>query len=260
MFEKAPSNGAFFIPVFSLLPLISTADCRLFEQLQPAEVSHVYDGDTLGLTDGRIIRLIGVNTPEMGQDNGPDEPGAISAKRRLSAILQTSGNGIFLFPGEEREDRYRRVLAHVHDARGRNITEILLREGLGSAIYIPPNLANLECYQEAERIARQNRRGLWKKGEYVLDASRMSGHETGFHHIQGEIIKISRSRRSLWFNFRKGPALRIDWSDWMHFKHWKPEDLLGRRLEVRGWIYQRKGQQRIQVRHPAALKWIDAAG
>lgn len=241
-----------------LFPAVSAAGCSLLKQGKAAEVSYVYDGDTLKLADGRKIRLIGINTPEMGRDGQSDEPGAVVAKQRLKTILKASDNRIFLKTGKELQDRYKRILAHPYNTQGRNITEILLREGLGYAIQIPPNLSNLECYRMAEQSARAGRQGLWEQGWTALDVNRMGGHEEGFYHIQGEVERIGKSRRSLWVELKQGPTIRIDWSDWHLFKDWDPDELVGKRLEARGWIYRRKGQQRMQVRHPAAVRRLDS--
>ncbi len=86
----------------------------------------------------------------------------------------------------------------------------------------------------------------------------MSGREEGFYHIQGEIERVGKSRRSLWLNLKQGPSVRIDWSDWDLFKPWRVDELQGKRLEVRGWVYRRKGQQRMQVRHPASVEWLES--
>lgn len=221
------------------------------------KVSYIYDGDTFKLADGRKIRLVGINTPELGHDDRADEPGAEMARQQLKAILSASQNQVRLKLGREQQDRYKRYLAHPYNLAGKNITELLLQEGAGYAITIPPNQQNLACYQEAETSARAAGLGVWKNGPSVRDASKMDAQVEGFYLIRGQIERIGKSRRALWLNLRQGPAIRIDWTDWDNFKGWNPDDFPGRRLEARGWIYLHKGQQRMQVRHPAAIQWLD---
>ena len=55
-----------------------------------AIVGHVVDGDTLRTSDGELIRLLGLNTPELGRDGRPDEPGADAARDALACLLYTS--------------------------------------------------------------------------------------------------------------------------------------------------------------------------
>ena len=250
--------GPFFIFMgIGCFPWILAAECDPFISDASVEVSYTYDGDTIKLKDGNKLRLIGINTPEIGHEAQPDEPGAQYARQRLQTIISASNNQIFLLIGNDRRDRYQRILAHIYNLQGANITETLLREGLGYAVYMSPNLTNMECYSQAERQARTAGRGIWKHPDAVLDVNSMHGREEGFHLIRGVIGRIGKSRRSLWLNLHQGPAIRIDWSDWKQFDGWQLDTLEERPLEVRGWIYRRNGQQRLQVRHPAAIMWLD---
>jgi endonuclease YncB( thermonuclease family) len=235
----------------------ASESCEPYTGGQELEVAHVYDGDTLKLSDGRNIRLIGINTPEIGRDGNKDERGARQALQRLVSELRASDQRVHLLVGEQQKDRYGRQLAHLYGRGGRNITELLLSEGLGYLIAIPPNLRNLACYQAAESAARKRRRGLWQSESLPLEAAKLSGKEEGFHLIRGRIGRIGKSRRALWLNLVQGPALRIDWRDWRAFTVLEPDALSGKRLEVRGWLYRRKGRQRMQVRHPSAIRWLE---
>lgn len=83
------------------------------------------------LADGRSVRLIGVNAPELAHHGRPAEPLAQQAQRRLAELLRDSGQRVRLVNGQQARDHYGRVLAHAFDARGRNLEEQLLAEGLG---------------------------------------------------------------------------------------------------------------------------------
>lgn len=54
------------------------------------QVRQVVDGDTLRLVDGRSVRLIGINTPEVGRKGRSSEPYAEAARRRLQALVNAS--------------------------------------------------------------------------------------------------------------------------------------------------------------------------
>jgi endonuclease YncB( thermonuclease family) len=255
--QRAPQCGAFLL-LYLIGSMHSAASgfCEPYTAGRLLEVEHVYDGDTLKLADGRKIRLIGINTPEVGYDGEKDEPGAKAALKGLASLVRAAGQHVFLRVGTQQTDRYGRQLAHLYDQDGKNITELLLRAGLGYGITIPPNLGNMTCYQAAEAQARVSRRGLWGTGSVPLDADRLSGREEGFHLIRGRVGSTTKSRRSLWLNLEEGPALRIDWRDWRAFTDLDADALSGRALEVRGWLYRRKGQQQMQVRHPSAIQWL----
>ena len=51
------------------------------------KVTRIFDGDTVMLEDGRKIRLLGINTPEIKHKNQNTEAGGESAKRWLTGKL-----------------------------------------------------------------------------------------------------------------------------------------------------------------------------
>lgn len=256
--KKAPHRGAFLLwLVWSgcILPQpLLAGGCGKPEGSEKARVAKVIDGDTLQLSDGRHVRLIGIDTPELGYDGEPDMPGARAAKTGLQHLVSQSSHQIYLQPGRQPRDRYRRWLAHLYTLDGKSFTQALLVNGLGRQIAIPPNLSHLTCYQWAEAQARADRVGLWKVA--VQDAASLHGDETGFHLLQGRIIRVGKSRSALWLNLEGGLAIRITWEEWAGFSLPDTESLQGRRLELRGWLYRRNGEQRVRVRHPSAIRWL----
>lgn len=59
------------------------AFCPVPSGLASVAVQRVVDGDTLRLSDGRSVRMIGLNTPELGKQGRSDEPFAVAARKRL---------------------------------------------------------------------------------------------------------------------------------------------------------------------------------
>jgi endonuclease YncB( thermonuclease family) len=217
-------------------------------------VAAVHDGDTLRLKDGRRIRLIGVNTPELG-DGAGDEPNAQEAKQLLERLVEHSGGAIRVCKDAEHTDRYGRQLAHLYDRHGKSINRELLLQGVGYRIAVPPNLNNQDCYQAAERKARKGNKGVWRLPPE--ESSELNGDETGFHLLTGYITRVGESRSAVWLNLDGGLAIRITWDDWRGFDIDDPQQLRNAPLEVRGWIYRRYGKQRIRVRHASALHWLE---
>ena len=97
-------------PFRSILPA-GLAFCPSPGPLPLVSVAKVVDGDTLRLVDGRSVRLIGINTPELGRDGRKAEPFAVAAQRRLRALVEASNGRVGLVPGRESKDRYGRTLA-----------------------------------------------------------------------------------------------------------------------------------------------------
>ncbi|WP_376748670.1 thermonuclease family protein, partial [Stutzerimonas nitrititolerans] len=70
--RKASLVGAFFVSAF--FAAAASAACSPPGPLQVQKVAQVIDGDTLRLVDGRSVRLIGLNTPELGRKGRRAEP------------------------------------------------------------------------------------------------------------------------------------------------------------------------------------------
>ena len=259
--QKASKWTLFAFTAFSFLtaPLYAASSCSVEAFHEIVHVASVYDGDTIKLTDGRKIRLIGINTPERGRDGKHDEPFYLEAKNKLQQIIKNSNNQVKLVFGNEKHDRYQRVLAHIFTPYNENITATLIKNGLGFTISIPPNLHLLNCYQDAERFAQKQKAGIWNhQYSQTINVSSLSSSERGFHRVTGQVDRIGESRTSFWLNLNSKSgakfALRILKKDISYFKDIHPKDLINHQVSARGWIYTIKGEQRMTINHPAALQ------
>lgn len=86
------------------------------------------DGDTIRVS-GQVVRLAGVDAPELHRPRCPAERAmARAARDRLQALI---AGGVRLEAVAGR-DRYRRRLARVLDRRGRDVGQVLIAEGLAA--------------------------------------------------------------------------------------------------------------------------------
>jgi len=98
-------------------------------------VAHASDGDTLVMRSGEIVRVVGVDTPELHPCHCPQECDLGEAARVFTAMAV--GNGVML--ARRGRDRYGRSLATVRVAEldgtraraGENLADLLVRAGLG---------------------------------------------------------------------------------------------------------------------------------
>lgn len=219
------------------------------------QVEHVVDGDTLILVDGRHVRLIGMNAPEIGKDGAADEPLAQAARTELERLVR--GHDIVLLPGRETHDHYGRLLAHVELPDGRKVQELLLRAGMGAVVAIPPNLSRQAEYQLAERRARSADLGIWQDPYYQpVAAERLGPEHRGFRFVTGRVQKVWRSQR--YVHVEIGPRLDVlvPLQD-LGFFNTVPEALTGKRVVARGWLISHRGSFQMRVRHPAMLSMVD---
>lgn len=256
MLKRASLVGAFFM---SLQPAVQAATtlCSTKNIQAKHAVHSVIDGDTLRLKDGRRVRLIGIDAPEMGGRGRTTEPYAVKARRRLEALVQASAGKVALQIGEQSHDRYGRVLAHVYDQRGASVEAQLLSEGLAYHVVVAPNAALADCLVRVERTARQARLGLWKNPHYTLAHQVDKG---GFTLLQGRVQSVQRNRGGVWLELGHSVTVNIPVNALRYFPDQRFEDWQGQAITTRGWISERKGQEqtfakwRLTVSHPSMLE------
>jgi len=108
----AKSLSIIFISV--LVPVKdSYALCKKLPVAEVVQYQHVYDGDTILLKDGRKVRLIGINAPEIGRKGKASQAFAQKSKHKLKQLLSTSPI-INLSYDLEKKDRYNRSLAYIY--------------------------------------------------------------------------------------------------------------------------------------------------
>jgi len=217
-------------------------------------VVRVVDGDTIDIIGGKRIRLIGINTPEIGYRGKSSEPFAAEAKHAMSDMLNSSTYRIKLQFGRQHYDRYGRILAHAFLADGRNIAEQLLRQGLAVRVAFPPNLWGQDCYHRSERQARRVKKGLWRDNITLVE--QLQPGQRGFHIIKGKVARIGQSSKSIWLNLADHFAVRIARRDLGQFQSVDPRQLLHKTLLVRGWIVGKKNKSIMHLRHSSMLEIV----
>lgn len=83
------------------------------------------DGDTIELSNGRDVRLLGYDTPEYGTC-GYNNAKAAMARLIRGGVRLVNVTGV---------DRYGRTLAYVRTSDGRDVGTVMLRKGLAVARY-----------------------------------------------------------------------------------------------------------------------------
>jgi endonuclease YncB( thermonuclease family) len=230
-----------------LLPLVAAA------RTETATVRHVVDGDSVILADDRQVRLIGINTPELGRDGAPDQPLARAARDRLRELVQ--GKTVRLTFESESRDRHGRWLAHVALTDGRSAETDLLENGLAWAVAIPPNIGEHARHRAAEAGARRARRGVWGHSYYVArDPATLTSSDTGFRQVRGRVTHVGRSRKYVYLDMAARFALRISHADWAQYFGGRAEDWHGVVLEARGWIADHDGRLHMTIGHPAMIE------
>ena len=229
---------------------------------EPVSISRVLDGDSLVLTDGREVRLIGINAPEFTKDSNTRHPLAIEARAALAALI--AGRPVTLVHEAQRHDRYNRELAHIYLANGDFVGERLLEMGMAWLVAVPPNIARLPALKRAEETARRARRGVWSEPHYQpMPAPRISADETGFRFVSGRITSVGEGAQAFYLDLDGPVTLRIARDHWDSYfvgalgEVRQPRELRGRSVIARGWLSRYKDTLRMRIAHPAMLTFAD---
>ena len=126
--HKIPSSNYYDLSASDILNRYSDTDCNVEEK---AVCTEVVDGDTIYLNNGEKVRFVGVNTPERGVE------GYITSKNFVQKLCLNKEVGLDI-DNSKRTDKYGRTLAVVI-VDGKNVNEMLLKEGLAEVMYIPPS-------------------------------------------------------------------------------------------------------------------------
>lgn len=164
--------------------------CFLLLHLQLAEmavafewvsVKWVDDGDTILLTDGRRVRYIGINAPEVAHAKygQPAEPFGNKALEANKALVY--GKKVRLDFDREAKDHYGRLLAYVYLGDGRCVNLEMINAGWAYVLYKKPNDRNDRLLVESQRRAMKAGVGIWDRlrepGEEIIG----NRHSRRFH-------------------------------------------------------------------------------
>lgn len=130
-------------------PTLNSADA-IVNNFEEVLVTYVIDGDTVVLQDGRHVRYIGIDTPELENGNNSkitDYDMAAKEARKFNQQL-VLGKKVFLEKDVEEFDKYGRTLAYVW-VEGKMVNEELLKQGVADLMTIPPDIKYMERFKGA---------------------------------------------------------------------------------------------------------------
>lgn len=234
------------------------------------KVIFVYDGDTFGLQNGKKVRLLGINTPEIG------EPGADIAKDYLGKLIL--GKKVRLERDSVNCDEYGRLLRYVF-VDNIFVNAELIEKGYAEVRFYPPNVQYKGDFENLEKIACRGKRGLWafevfqppklsaKPGKLSLaDENIISWQNADKYYgekvtVEGFVVRSYNSGKACFLNFHS------DWKryfsavifagDFDEFPP-NPEDhYLNKKVRITGLIKEYKGSPEVIIRDPSQIKIIE---
>ena len=221
------------------------------KQAATARVDKVIDGQTVLMTDGKIVRLLGIDYPFMTGDaeGGP----SILGKAALEQLLPRNKE-VLLYQNKSRENgrlnRMGHSLAHlVIKERGEWVNGALVARGVAWTATDATNPAMAEQFYKLEDAARKDGKGLWSKNSPfgLLTPDTAAQGNGAFRVIEGTVNRAATSKNNLYLNFGTDwkkdftvmvtPAIRKALA-----KHGVDAmSLTGKKIRVRGWLREWNG-------------------
>ncbi|MCD6583609.1 MAG: thermonuclease family protein [Candidatus Omnitrophica bacterium] len=241
------------IPRLLLFLLFFFCVCAFSLDFSQIKVVEVIDGDTVRLENGKVLRYIGIDTPEVRQNEGRrwvfnPQPFALEAKEFNRSLVE--GKRVRVEFDVEKKDRYGRLLGYVF-LDGVFINAKLLEEGYAVIYTRPPNVKYVDLFISLQKKARQNRKGLWGSYEVVSaeDAHKFIGE---IRTVKGKVRNTYQSQKCIFLNFgedwRKDFTVVIFKDSWKYFKEKGIDPLTfykGKIVEVTGKIREYNGPEII---------------
>ncbi len=121
---------------------------------------HVIDGDTIVLSDGRKVRYLEINAPEIRHGDAEGEPLGEAAARFNRSLVEGKTIEI-LVPLKRSHDRFGRLLAHVFLLNGKLVSELLVKNGLAHVCFFARPDTYAKRLLSAQRSAIMLKKGIW---------------------------------------------------------------------------------------------------
>ncbi|NTS76550.1 thermonuclease family protein [Catenovulum sp. SM1970] len=243
---------SFFLLLMLPCYALANAKCSAASFDQTETITKVIDGDTVRLRDGSLVRLIGIDAPEMDFDDATkSEADALKAKEYLAQLI--GKKKVHLSFDQDFIDPYNRMLAHLYNDQGQNLQAAMLSAGLAKHWVIGANDQFWPCYKKAEIKARQAKQNIWfPTRSNVLSSEEARYYRGQYKEYQGKITRVwSDDDNVTWVVLDKYLYLGIRFKDLALFEKYQlSKERQGELFVVRGKTYYHKKRWRIDLTHP----------
>jgi endonuclease YncB( thermonuclease family) len=231
----------------------AAAPCS-FEPQGEGRVAGVIDARSFRLTDGREIKLAGI------------EPVSPEAAKRTAALSELiAGRDVALRTDDDAPDRYGRQTAFVFLAgEESSVQAMLLAQGEAFAAADIPDRNCAAALLAAEAAARAAKKGVWSDPSATKNAESTGDILAGngrFMLVEGRVLSVRQAGATTYLNFGRNwtrdfavtisrrvlPSLEA--------AGMAPKSLDNRRIRVRGFIETRTGP-RIEVHRSGQIELL----
>ncbi len=125
-------------------------------------VNKVVDGDTIKLKNGKKVRYIGINTPEVDGPYTKEQPFGKEASAKMKEFLKPDDRVCLIYDlVGNKIDKYDRILAYVYNESGKNLNAEMVKLGLAK-VYRKFKFDHKQKFLEYEQVAHSHGLGVWE--------------------------------------------------------------------------------------------------
>ena len=230
------------------------------------KVLEVIDGDTVKLSNGRMLRYIGLDTPEVrikavgaGFVYDP-QPFSLEAKEFNRKLVE--GKNVRVEYDIEKTDRYGRLLGYcfIEDTF---VNAKLIEEGYAVLYTFPPNVKYTDLFVESQKKAQKKKKGLW--GSFaIIDHTQANQYINQVRNVKGRVVSTYKSKKCVYLNFGqnyKNDFTVVIFNNTLGFFNKKGIDPVsfynGKKIRVMGRIREYNGPE-IIVNSPYEIEIVEA--
>lgn len=232
----------------------------MMKSISPPEegrVIAVYDGDTIQirLKDKQSwkVRLIGVNAPEIGV--GREEMQFRAEMSKKFAFHQLYKKKVRLSYESEIVDKYGRLLAYVWTEEEGLFNKFIISEGFASA-YLNFDFQYRDEFKEAERVARRNEKGYWKRGGYSrVEAEKAKDFVGQLMAVEFTCARVKTKGKFVYL-YSSGEKFSALIPKKEISAYQTPQSYMAKAVSVSGFLEEYKGELQIMVFFPFQVEII----
>jgi len=231
-------------------------------------VKQVIEGDLVELLDGRTVRYIGVNSPNIRQRLAGkwvtvSEPLSFEAKSFNQGLVQNKK--IKLEFDSLQEDNFGNVLTYCFIKKDKKrifVNSEILRNGFGFFTVSIPNIKYIDKFAAAQIEAFENRRGIWQNEKEISpeEARKYTGKRK---YVEGKIVAAKENPDTLillFHNWRRSFLKLVipkKYADYFYSKEINPLTFYqGKKIRSFGLIDEYSGPE-MAITHPAQIEIIE---
>ncbi|WP_143871507.1 thermonuclease family protein [Catenovulum sediminis] len=212
-------------------------------------VKQLIDTDSVELTNGQVVRLIGVQAVSRNLKAINQQFETANWAQSQAQQILPANTEVHLVLDQQLVDLDNRLLAHMFTSSGTNVQQKILAEGLAEAAIEQPNTLFWRCYYQAEVNALKAQRGIWQHQAFQPKAANLARHSSEIiQNWQGKLDRVFHQHGATWLVLNDWLYVKVDDAVKRSvFAKTHFENLKGQSLIVKSTVGYQKGRWQAEL-------------